>query len=232
MQTQEDGDTAYGINYFIRGVNCCTKGKTLDATEAEGAYEVIIPPVEDLQLRTACCCYYCGFNCNPDYNPIGIAADVQNCCYTLKGGASVMTGETLLRSLCSCNDLRTCCLCEDESGKETNGECVLCETSTRYTSLCCIFMAFADKTSCCPQPFACCSEKTQQCCLFGKCAFPCNEFVPCEVGLCGIFCIEKKEDIMASEQKVRDAKVANQPVEAVVVSSKGGAPPDSEGMDR
>lgn len=54
---------------------------------------------------------------------------------------------------------------------------------------------------------------------------------PFEVGLCGVMCVDKKETIMAEEQKQREQEPVSTVITAVIVS-KGGAPIISNGMDR
>ena len=81
----------------------------------------------------------------------------------------------------------------------------------------------SDKVSCCPTPMSICGVEGQCCCAFYKCSFPCNSAVPLELGCCGAYCVDKKDDIQAYEMAAA-AEKNDDVVEAVIVS-KGGAPP-------
>lgn len=55
---------AKGVCYGQESASCCTRHKifTLDDLEVK----IQVPSVDDLMLRTACCCCYCGIAFGPD----------------------------------------------------------------------------------------------------------------------------------------------------------------------
>lgn len=93
------------------------------------------------------------------------------------------------------------------------------ENTNKSLCLCCIEQGASCKSSCCPQPIVCLGAHQQCCCIYAKSALPCNDSVPCEVGLCGGFIINKLETIMDYERDEKEKKEANAPVEAVIVTT-------------
>lgn len=41
----------------------------------------------------------------------------------------------------------------------------------------------------------------QRCCVYSKASFPVRDEVPCEIGICGIMCLDKSEAIRKYESK-------------------------------
>ena len=180
--------------------------------------QVTIPPVENIKCRSAMCCYYFGFACMPEDKPLGVTGEKTMLCYQSQGGCQVLTTAVKKRACCSCVTMQQCCSCEVPGQTEF----IMYETSCRGLLLCIIEQGVADKCSCCPQPLTLFGSQGQCCCVFTRCNFPCNDLTPCELGCCGIFCINKVEIIKEAEAKIRDRQ-SGSAVEAVIVE-KGGAP--------
>jgi len=216
-QEQDDGTNAYGTGFCTTNDLQCTRHKVISADDT-GAYDVTIPAVEDLMLRSACCCYYCGCACAPKHKPLGMSAEFTTLCYQAQGGCNLLTTAVRKRACCSLQGMFQQCSCESEGSSEF----ILVESSSSGLCLCISEFGNACKISCCPTPLTCIGSQGQTCCYFSRMNFPCNDLTPCEVGCCGIFCIKKEEQIMEAEQRIRD-RMSGGAVEAVIVE-KGGAP--------
>jgi len=215
---QDDGLNAYGCSSQSGSAQCCTRNKqVLSASETE-SYDVTIPAVENLSLRTACCCYYCGLGFRLADKPFGLTNEVTMLCYQYQGGCHLLFTEVKKRSCCSYGRVLSCLACETTGSSEF----VIYEDSIKGGCVCCIDGGQAIKVSCCPTPLTCIGSQGQTCCYYSRMNFPCNDLTPCEVGCCGIFCINKEEQIKEAEQRIRD-RAEGGAVEAVVVE-KGGAP--------
>jgi hypothetical protein len=226
-EEDEDGEVSKGCAYRIIHANCCTKYKT-SADDDKGAYEVTLPPVEDLNFRTACCCQYCGFTCKPEHRPLGITNELAACCCRTREGCQLMTGSASKRGCNLMTCVLNCLTCEEPS---IDDEFIVLEQSCGGVGCCCIEQGCSAKSSCCPKPLVCIGSQGQTCCLYGRTAFPCNDTTPMELGCCGIMCVDKKEQIMSAEAAIREQKAAqaSNTIEATIVT-KGGSP--SEQMER
>jgi hypothetical protein len=198
----------------VGGELCCTTNKVISIDEEGGNFEVSIPPVEDLNGRSACLCLYFGCSCNPEHAPFGVASELTSLCAQGSCGCSMVTGDVDKRACSFAKLAHSCLSCETS---ETDGEFIISEEACKGMVLCCVEQGSSCKTSCCPKPIVCSGSQCQCCCCYGKSAFPCNGAVPCELGILGCFCINRKETIMEYEQKVKDKKAENAPVEAVIV---------------
>jgi hypothetical protein len=215
---QDDGINAYGWTAASQARNMCTRNKQfLSATES-AAYDVTIPAVENLMFRSACCCYYCGLGCRLEDKPLGFTNETTMLCYQCQGGCQVLTTAVKKRACCTCMDQSMCLACETPGATEF----IIIEDSNKGQCFCCLEYGNAMKISFCPSPITCCGNQGQTCCVYSRCNFPCNDLTPCELGLCGIFCIKKEELIKEAEQRIRDRQSGGA-VEAVIVE-KGGAP--------
>jgi hypothetical protein len=177
----------------------CTKGVDVSS---EMAIKVFVPSakVDELMLRSACCCFYCG--CNKD-----ACSDLIACC-NYKAETTCCCQTSAMQYGCtSGDDLRACsailfagkdCACESQ---EPGTPC-LCSTAVMKESCLCLFTGgFRMTTECCPKDLKCYGGREQCCCMYSKAAFPCNDEVPCECGLCGVFCKQNKEAIVSWESK-------------------------------
>jgi hypothetical protein len=227
FETQPDDSTAFGFGFNKSIEMQCTKNKQLDGADV-APYTVSIPPVEVLALRTACCCQYCGCNCDPKYNPIGCAQEIAQCCVVGSGGCAIATGDLKKRGCRLADCLAKVLACEETNAINPN-EFICSEFSSTGMCCCCFVGGNKTKVSFCPAPFTCCSETFQCCCCYGRCSFPCNDFVPMEIGLCGVMCIDKKETIAKAEEDYRQKTAESSGVVEAVIVQKG-AP--SLAMDR
>ncbi len=125
-------------------------------------------------------------------------------------GASVQ--KTLIRwwvvtRACRCrlaDGLLQCCACEETTTATANPNEIMCvEFSSSGMVCCCLVGGASAKVSCCPRPLSCLAQTYQCLCCFGRCAFPCNEFVPFELGCCGVMCIDKQGTIVAAHDDLR-----------------------------
>ena len=180
--------------------------------------QVVIPPVENLSLRSAACCGYCGCSCTGEDRPIGCTFERTCCCFQQQAGCQALTTEVLKRAFLAFTCLINCLNCEQEQGSEF----VVYEISSKGLACCCFECGNAAKVSCCPQPITCIGAQGQNCCCYYRFSLPCDATAPCEIGLCGIFCVEKTEEIKEAEEKLR-SKSSKGAIEAVIVE-KGGAP--------
>mmetsp|Transcript_5254 Transcript_5254/g.6834 ORF Transcript_5254/g.6834 Transcript_5254/m.6834 type:complete len:248 (-) Transcript_5254:223-966(-) len=231
MQEQESGERAYGLTYCIFGELCCTKNKMIAIDEETDPYTVTIPPIGDLGCRTACCCQYCGFSCDPEYSPCGIAVQLTALCLQDSCGLSLVTGEADKRACVAINCIQNCLSCE-ETATSNNDEFMVLENAFKGLGCCCCESGCTGKVSCCPRPIVCLGQQQQCCCCYGRTAFPCNDLVPCEIGLCGIFCINKTDLISDEEARLREKAAENAPVEAVIVSTNKGEGALNQRMQR
>jgi len=188
--------------------------------------QVIIPSVENLCLRSACCCGYCGYSCNAQDRPLGCTREQTFCCCQQQSGFQVLTGNTTKRACVAYMCLQSILNCE----KPGVNEFVVVENSCKGLCCCCVDCGNAAKASCCPTPITCCGAQGQCCCAYYRCNFPCDNYAPCELGCCSIFCIDKVEIIKEAEAKVRE-RSSKGAIVAVIVE-KGGAPTIAEEMDR
>jgi hypothetical protein len=145
-------------------------------------------------------------------------------CYQMQGGCQVLTTAVKKRACYTCTGLCQFLSCEEPGSSEF----IIIENSNSGMCFCCAEYGNACKLSCCPSPLTCCGSQGQTCCVFNRSNFPCTDLTPCEIGLCGIFCINKIEFIKEAEQRIRDRQSGGA-VEAVIVE-KGGAP--AETMER
>ena len=68
-------------------------------------------------------------------------------------------------------------------------EALCCQPGQVKGSLCKIYQGECE----CIRPYTCCKEGCQLCCLDTKCAFPCDEEVPCMIAYMGILCVKDYE---------------------------------------
>jgi len=212
----DDGTTSYGCCFCTSNQLCCTTNKQI-VSEA-GSYDVVIPPVEELMCRSACLCCYWGFGCKPSNKPLGITREGTCICCQMQGGCQLITAETKKRACYNMTMLGQILSCEEQASSEFIVE----ECSNIGMCFCCLEGGLASKTSCCPTPLTCCGEQGQCCCFFSRGSFPCNDTTPCELGCCGIFCINKFETIKDAEEAQREAARFSEAVDAVIVEK--GAP--------
>mmetsp|Transcript_3347 Transcript_3347/g.4549 ORF Transcript_3347/g.4549 Transcript_3347/m.4549 type:complete len:243 (-) Transcript_3347:149-877(-) len=219
-ETDEDGENSMGCVYAICNSNYCTKNKTT-ASDDQGSYEVIIPPIEDLSFRTACLCQYCGFSCKPEHHPCGVTSELGVFCLRSSLGCQLMTGETKKRGCMISNCVANCLTCEEPS--VNNNEFIVLEESCLGMMYCCISSGCSAKLSCCPSPIVCVGSQGQTCCLYGRTNLPCNDTTPMELGCCGVMCIDKSEGIAKAEAEIREKKEQNSSntIEATIVENKG-----------
>jgi hypothetical protein len=189
---------------------------------------VVIPPVENLCLRSACIIGYCGFSCKAEDRPLGCTREQTCACCQQQNGCQVLTGKVPKRACCSFTQLQQVLSCEAEGAGA--GEFIVTENSCKGLSCCCCEFGNAAKASCCPTPITCCGQQGQCCCLYYRGNFPCDRFAPCEFGCCSIMCVDKKQAIMDAESADRE-RVSGGAIEATVVE-KGGAPVLAEEMTR
>jgi len=182
--------------------------------------------VEGLCLRSACCLGYNGFSCKTEDRPLGCTRETTCCCLQHQGGCQCLIGRTAKRACMSCVCLATALNCETPG----TSEFVAAEQSCKGLFCCCCDCGNSCKVSCCPTPITCLGTQGQCCCQYQRCNFPCDDFAPCELGCCSIFCIDKIEIIKEAEAKVRE-RTSKGAIEAVIVE-KGGAPALSEEMER
>lgn len=190
--------------------------------------QVIIPPVENLCLRSACFLGYCGFSCKSEDRPLGCTRECTSMCCQQQCGTQVLTGKVLKRSCVSCVTLQSILSCEAEGAGA--GEFIVLENSLKGLMCCCFECGNAAKASCCPTPITCCGHQGQCCCCYYRGNFPCDKFAPCEVGCCSVMCVDKKDIIMEAESGDRE-RTSTGAIEATVVE-KGGAPALAEEMER
>lgn len=227
-----------GCDKFLCESLCWTKGEDL---KSDVNVEVLTkaPKVEDMKLRTACCCCYCGCQ-----KPGAIKSFYDlAACFQIKEDRSML-----------------CCLMSQDLGCVEKGETRACwsnicfdkqcdcETMMKDSSVPCICMDHAQKCSClcifrsavkcgcllCPKDgMVCIGEKLQCCCLFYKCAFPCNNEVPFELGLCGVMIKNGTETIKTWEGAHSDQVLGgNDSVADSAMKMFTGAPPAPEFIER
>lgn len=167
----------------------CGKRAAMDALEVDFKN----PATDDLMLRTACCCYHCGLNTGE-----GMFAVRQgfNQCYGCYQGACILSCFDKSSSRASCfksTSVGKACQCEFD-------ENCLCQQDIMQLNCC--FGIAAESISAmrlCDGSGSCCYGKAQNLCIYSKFAFPCNEEVSCELGLCGLMITNKKAKLQAWE---------------------------------
>ncbi|KAJ1454098.1 hypothetical protein M885DRAFT_566574 [Pelagophyceae sp. CCMP2097] len=155
-----------------------------------------MPPVDKLCCRTACCCCHSG--CHFHDCPTCFACFVKDsfCCDLLRAEKAlhcVQAGGA--RALASSKGSCRQCACEvwDE-------RCVFCISSDRAVQWWCIEGASLLSCHCAKcEAFTLGATRSQSCCVFQRCAFPCTEDVPCEIGCCGLMCLGKVAQIQKWE---------------------------------
>jgi len=219
------GADGNGCTHQAGELSFCTCGKrsAMDALEVDFKN----PAVDDLWLKTACCCYHCGFSFGEGLCAIRRGS---NCCWGCYQDAGIFScfDKNTSRAACLKSAGNTKCYqCEFD-------ETCLCTQDLTQLNLCwCLALESKSVMRVPDCSGSCMYGKAQDFCMYSKFACPCNEEVPCELGLCGIMCCSKKASIQAWEaahpELVGTGSVAASsppPQVAQVAPAKdGGAPP-------
>jgi len=205
----------------------CTRNRDLTSDD-DGSYDVVVPPIENILLRSACCCGYCGCSCKPKDRPLGCTNERTLCCYQQQCGTQCLSTRVKKRVCCNCTCIQNMCACEERNSNEIK----IGELSEFGMCCCCCEFGDALKISCCPTPLVCCGTLGQCLCFRYRCSFPCDSYTPCELGFCSVMCIDKSKMIATAEADYRKRKEESI-VEAVIIDRKGlGAPAVAIEMDR
>lgn len=174
---------ALGCMYDECTTSSCTRHKIFKLDDLDVIVQV--PSVNDLNLRSACCCCSCGFACAPCVECCA-CRETHNClgCFEGRFACSLADSQdtracfkgTSMAKLCSCDNPKEPASCVESVGASICLCLFKVESFSRWT-----FM---------PQKHTCVFCKNQNCCIYQKCACPCSDEVPCEMGLCGIFCVK------------------------------------------
>ena len=135
------------------------------------------PLDSDIKLKTACCCCSSGFFCKIPECFQGYGYTNACLCFQCKQSSRVV-GKCIA---CYQSD-GSCACCNVENGMSSellhcSGRCVGC--------CCCEEVHMCSQTMC---PTTCCREICWCCCCDCRFALPCNDDVPCELALCGLYC--------------------------------------------
>lgn len=215
-----------GLNSTKCGCMTCNTPKVERELDAK---IIQFPLVGDLMGRTSCCCWHLGCNCDTG-TCIGIGSQVSCCCCLQNCHIALQTKDDKYgRALCRCIGADMCFGCEDG--------CTIHESSRKVLCLCCIEEDITTSIKCCPNPFRCYQNRCHFCCCYGKCNCPCSIEVPCEVGLCGIYCMKKVEQIEEFQNKHPEdfygmARITPSGANGEVEVVKGGAPTNNDEMIR
>ena len=141
-------------------------------------------------LRSACFCWYCSMwtiNVDKDRNDTVLFAcwDFEGTCclfFYLKDAATLIFPRM-------CHGWEEECL----SCKGDTCNCIGKPFKIGFWNCECFPFQSSFGFGCVPIPKTCCYYIGNTCCCNHGCAFPCTKEVPCEVGCCGIMCIERKD---------------------------------------
>lgn len=183
-----------GVSYCQETSSCLTQNKFFEMRNLD--VRVQVPSVEKLNCRTACCCCYIGCACG---------SPVQ--CFACRDAAN-LCGCCDLRDSISCLDLsedHACCkgtyMSKCLSCDHPDESSILCESVAEFISCCCCKCERMFRGSCSSQKCSCCYARTQRCCIYSKVSLPVSDEVPCELGLCGLMCLNKSATIKTYESK-------------------------------
>ena len=158
-----------------------------EVSECPSDFKVEPPPQEDLKATTYILCWNCSFYTKCPAAMLWCTNLCLCCCCTInaKGG-------------CTCKEMDSC--------SASHGFYTCCPTSERksqgcskapcfrdvYRGVMCYCMKCDRELDCrCPRTFFKCAN--QCCCCDTRCAFPCDQDIPCGCALCGWYC--KKPDL-------------------------------------
>ena len=118
--------------------------------------------------------------------------------------------------------------------KDSSVPCICMDHVQKCSCLCCFRSAVKCDCLFCPKDgMVCIGEKLRCCCLFYKCAFPCNNEVPFELGLCGVMIKNGTETIKTWEGAHSDQVLGgNVPVADSAMKMFTGAPIAPELIER
>jgi hypothetical protein len=191
---------------------------TADSTQAadgqgggakeQAGFDVMFPKFADLSLRTACCCCSTSMYClRENYECCGCAMREAICCMNvmascrpdMSGNLCALNTTTklcVLKPLCDDSHPEWCTFSGQQDDPSKQGKC--------QTAACCLMgcngdlcflcdMRFIELVTCGPP--TCVASETQCCCLDMRCACPCDDVVPMEIGCCGLMCVDKTEQL-------------------------------------
>lgn len=155
-----------------------------DEEKGQFDFELNWDPIDELNLRTACCCCVCAFDDCEDWMQV----QVESVCLWV-----------------NCQESCRCCQCGDESGEAlacsqgvTECKCLsmtdqeqdmpTCVSFAGKGVSCCCAVGTAKYACCdpCGAPESCLKAMAQVFCIHLRAALPCDEDVPFEISCCGI----------------------------------------------
>jgi len=146
--------------------------------------------VAELKAKTACCCWNCAFDDCEDV--------MQLQCQTV----FLCLDSAISWKLFQCQDpkQRACCLntskvamC-DFTSDDDDVLCSLLNCGIKGVfCLCCTGQAYEAVCDPCKMPDTCAKTLCQCLCIHQRCALPCDDEVPFEIGCCGFMCMEAEE---------------------------------------
>jgi hypothetical protein len=173
-----------------------------------------------------------GANFERENKPCGCTDELTLACFQFRQGCQLNTGVVKKRGCRISQAAAQCLVCEQVEGSDARpGELLITSLASTGQLLCCCDNGVLTKISCCPQPLNLCSGQGQILCLYYRCAIPCNDLTPCELGLGGVLCVDRHAGIIGAETRFYEARELNSKrhdiLEAVIVR---GAP--CETMER
>ena len=167
--------------------------------KAEAQDFIQLPSADQLFMCCACCC-----------SKTSIYHKVPDCC-----------GFTVLSECLCCRDASKCNIqCDHLSICTSSPECFCCDFkkdmskdgcfACRSYDICCL-CCLSQTDNACKIPTTCCKSSSQCLCCDDRCALPCDDQVPFQIGCLGIYCVGKP----APKQNV--VAVVNAPVQQPVM---------------
>ena len=140
---------------------------------------ISLPDPEYLSMCCACCCSRRSiFHKFPDC--IGCQSGGE--CLCCRGGnkCGIQTEHLAL-----CSSSPQCFACDNKKDLQTDGCC-----GSRDNCVC-LICCRCQYENVCVIPSTCIKCGDQCCCLEGRCALPCDDDVPFQIGCCGVYCVGK-----------------------------------------
>jgi hypothetical protein len=154
---------------------------------ADSSTDNIIPPANsELRCHTWCCCQNLSFwfNC-----PSCIGCQILGSSLCCSSGNTCRIADDCYACY---HNTTNCFQCNFKACKELdrNGQEKGCTRAPWCKSACfnlCCFCLLCKCDNDCGFPRTCCKCASQQCCFDCRCAFPCDDDVPCGCALCGLW---------------------------------------------
>jgi len=172
MSAAHKGDEVYGQD---------------DQGKGEFDFEPQFDMPDEISLKTACCCCFCGLDNCEDFMQV----QVKETCLWFEvtgGGKCCQCMDPEAESLACCQGTQQCKQC---SMTDQEKGLVCCSLGDK--GICCCCAVGMGSMSCCDPigaPDTCIRVMAQYFCIHIRSALPCDEMVPFEIGCCGFMCKE------------------------------------------